>query len=120
LKQLYFADRSLARNARRLIDRAMGAPFPAVRATEGVHIEPPIAGDRWCLIYKVRGQAQWFLVIDSAVEAMADMANNATLRTRMGAAKRTEFRALIATVADATVPICDGNDDVDPGAITNG
>jgi hypothetical protein len=120
LKPLYFADRAAARDARRLIDRAMGAPFPAVRATAGHHIEPPVVGDRWCLIYKVRGEASWFLLIDSAVEAMADMANDATLRTRMGAAKRAEFRALIATVADVAVPICDGNDDVEPGAITNG
>lgn len=120
MKQLYFDDRSLARNARRLIDRAMGAPFAAVRATAGHHVEPPIVGDRWCLIYKVRGEARWFLVIDGAVEAMADMSNDAILRTRMGAAKRAEFRALIATVADVLAPICDGNDDPDPGAIVNG
>lgn len=120
MKQLYFADRASARDARRLIDRAMGAPFPAVRATEGVHIEPLIAGGRWCLIYKVRGQAQWFLVIDSAMEAMADMANDATLRTRMGAARRAEFRALIAGDSDAAAPICDGDDDADPGVVVNG
>lgn len=60
------------------------------------------------------------LIIDGAVEAMADMANNATLRTRLGAARRSEFRALIARDATADPPDCDPDDDPDPGAIVNG
>ena len=98
----------------------MGNPHPARRATEGAHIEPAVVGDRWCLLRKVRGQQQWMLIVDDAVVAMADMANDAILRTRMGAAKRTEFRALIAGATELDPPGCDDDDDPDPGAITNG
>lgn len=60
------------------------------------------------------------LIIDGAVEAMADMSSDAILRTRMGAAKRAEFRALIAGATELDPPGCDDDDDTDPGAITNG
>lgn len=60
------------------------------------------------------------LIVDDAVEAMADMSSDAILRTRIGAAKRTEFRALVASATELDPPGCDDGDDPDPGAITNG
>ena len=115
MKLLLFNDRAAAVAARRLIGRAMGCPFPAVRATEGVHIEPAVVGDRWCKLRRVRGETMWLLFVDADVVAMADPDNNATLRTRLGANRRTEFRALIAGASEIDVPWCDDDDDANAG-----
>lgn len=95
----------------------MGAPFPAIRATDGPHLEPAVVGDRWCKTRRVRGEQMWLLFVDADVVAMADPDNNATLRTRLGADRRAEFRALIASAADIDVPWYDDDDDTDAGTI---
>lgn len=112
MRSITFSERGPAIAARWLIGRAMGAPFTAVRATNGVHIEPAVVGDRWCRARRVRGQTQWILFIDDDVVAMADMENDSLLRERVILpGRRAAFRSLVASATEIDVDICDDDDD---------